>query len=85
MAITFFGRMKARVLEAHSSQQELVIKKTRLLDFSTKELGNKNMNILLGFMAGDLVGDPQGPTDPTDTPKVCTKDAMVSESTLTIN
>ncbi|CAI7568636.1 unnamed protein product [Penicillium glandicola] len=57
MVITFFGQMKARVLEAHSSQQELIIKKTQLLDFSTNEVANKNMNILLGFMADDLVGD----------------------------
>ncbi|KAJ5782310.1 hypothetical protein N7457_004084 [Penicillium paradoxum] len=85
MVITFFGRMKVRVLEAHTSQQELVIKKTRLLDFSTNELANKNMNILLGFMAGDLVGDPKGPTIPTYIPKACTKDAMDSESTLTIH
>ncbi|KAI2707350.1 hypothetical protein CBS147332_7004 [Penicillium roqueforti] len=69
MAITIFGRMKARVLEAHSSQQELVVKKTQLLDFSTNQVANKNMNILLGFMAGDLVGDPRGPTVPTDISK----------------
>ncbi|KAJ5506820.1 hypothetical protein N7453_005777 [Penicillium expansum] len=68
MAITIFGRMQARVLEAHSSQQGLVVKKTRLLDFSTNQVANKNMNILLGFMASDLVRDPRGPTAPTDIP-----------------
>ncbi|QQK43745.1 RNA polymerase Rpb2, domain 7 [Penicillium digitatum] len=70
MAITIFGRMQARVLEAHSNQQELVVKKTQLLDFSTNEVANKNMDILLGFMAGDLVGDPRGPTVPMDTSTV---------------
>ncbi|KGO39312.1 hypothetical protein PEX2_029920 [Penicillium expansum] len=68
MAITIFGRMQARVLEAHYSQQGLVVKKTRLLDFSTNQVANKNMNILLGFMASDLVRDPRGPTAPTDIP-----------------
>ncbi|KAJ5356652.1 hypothetical protein N7517_011261 [Penicillium concentricum] len=61
MAITIFGQLKARVIEAHTSQQGVVIKKARLFDFSTNELANKSMNILLGFMCADLVGDPKGP------------------------
>lgn len=38
MAITIFGRMKARVIEAHCTPQVLVIKKTDLLDFSTNKV-----------------------------------------------
>ncbi|CAI7587297.1 unnamed protein product [Penicillium palitans] len=59
MCITIFGRMKARVLEAHSTQQGVAIKKTQVLDFSSNQVANKNMDILLGFMAGDLIGDPK--------------------------
>lgn len=53
MAITIFGKMKARVIEAHCTPQALVIKKTDLLDFSTNKVANKNMDILLGFMCAD--------------------------------
>ncbi|OQD92497.1 hypothetical protein PENSOL_c041G06226 [Penicillium solitum] len=76
ICITIFGRMKARVLEAHSTQQGLAIKKTQLLDFSTNQAANKNMDILLGFMAGDLIGDPTGLAIPTDIPKACTTDTI---------
>lgn len=68
--------MKARVLEAHSTQQGLAIKKTQLLDFSTNQAANKNMDILLGFMAGDLIGDPTGLAIPTYIPKACTTDTI---------
>ncbi|OQE26918.1 hypothetical protein PENFLA_c006G01185 [Penicillium flavigenum] len=64
MAITIFGRMNARVIEAHSSQQALVIKKTQLFDFLTDDAGNKNMDILLGFMCADLVGETKKPNVP---------------------
>lgn len=60
MAITIFGRMQAQVLEAHSSQQGPVVRKTQLLDFSTNQVANKSMDILLVFMAGDIFGDPKG-------------------------
>ncbi|KAJ5869135.1 hypothetical protein N7455_004076 [Penicillium solitum] len=76
ICITIFGRMKARVLEAHSTQQGLAIKKTQLLDFSTNQAANKNMDILLGFMAGDLIGDPTGLAIPTYIPKACTTDTI---------
>ncbi|KAK4866853.1 hypothetical protein LT330_008016 [Penicillium expansum] len=66
MAITIFGHMKARVIEANSSHQGLMIKKSQLFDFSTNELANKSMNILLGFMCADLVGDPREPILPTN-------------------
>ncbi|KAJ5940854.1 hypothetical protein N7516_001022 [Penicillium verrucosum] len=36
MAITIFARMKARIIEAYSSQQGLVMRKTEFFDFSTK-------------------------------------------------
>lgn len=68
--------MKARVLEAHSTQQGLAIKKTQLLDFSTNQVANKNMDILLGFMSGNLVGDPTGLAVPTDIPKAFTTDTI---------
>ncbi|KAI2699411.1 hypothetical protein CBS147332_8297 [Penicillium roqueforti] len=81
MAITVFGGMKARVIEAQSSQDGLVIKKTQLFDFSTNEVANESMNILLGFMSADLVGNPRMPTVPKptvviDIPKVCTLDVL---------
>jgi hypothetical protein len=68
MAITKFGRMKARVIEAHSSQQALVIKKTQLFDFLTDDAGNKNMDILLGFMCADLVGETKKTQCPNQDP-----------------
>ncbi|KAJ5457266.1 hypothetical protein N7530_012540 [Penicillium desertorum] len=64
MAITVFGRMKARVIEAHSSQQVLVIKKTHLFDFLTDDVRKRNMDILLGFMCADLVGETKKPNAP---------------------
>ncbi|KAJ6186433.1 hypothetical protein N7519_007734 [Penicillium mononematosum] len=69
MAITIFGQMKARVIEAYCTSQVLVIKKTDLLDFSTNKVTNKNMDILLGFMCADLVGNAREPTVPTETPR----------------
>ncbi|KAJ9491821.1 hypothetical protein VN97_g1409 [Penicillium thymicola] len=65
MVITLFGGMKARVIEAHTSEQGIVIKKTQLFDFSTNEAANKSMDTLLGFMCADLIGDPSEPTAPT--------------------
>lgn len=65
MAITLFGGMKARVIEAHTSQQGIVIKKIELFDFSTNESANKSMDTLLGFMCADLIGDPREPTAPS--------------------
>ncbi|KOS46988.1 hypothetical protein ACN38_g1986 [Penicillium nordicum] len=47
MAITLFGGMKARVIEAHTSQQGIVIKKIELFDFSTNESANKKNRQLL--------------------------------------
>ncbi|KAJ5124338.1 uncharacterized protein N7515_008163 [Penicillium bovifimosum] len=73
MAITIFGQMKARVIEAHCTAQVLVIKKTDLLDFSTNKVANKNMDILLGFMCADLVENAREPTVPTETLKELTK------------
>ena len=81
MAITVFGGINALVIEAQSSQDGLVIKKTQLFDFSTNEVANESMNILLGFMSADLVGNPRMPTVPKptvviDIPKVCTLDVL---------
>ena len=59
MAITIFGQMKARVIEANFSYQGLKIKKSQLYDFSINENAHKSMAILLGFMCADLVGDPR--------------------------
>lgn len=76
MAITFFGRMKARVIEAHTSQQGMIIKKTELFDFSTNELANKSMDTLLGFMCADLIGDFREPAAPTAILEVCTTNTI---------
>ncbi|CAP94820.1 hypothetical protein E8E15_005179 [Penicillium rubens] len=85
MAITIFGQMKARVIEAHCTPQVLVIKKTDLLDFSTNKVANKNMDILLGFMCADLVENAREPTVPTETPKVCNTDTVDLGNMLTMD
>ncbi|KAJ5561999.1 hypothetical protein N7535_003538 [Penicillium sp. DV-2018c] len=85
MAITIFGQMKARVIEAHCTPQVLVIKKTDLLDFSTNEVANKNMDILLGFMCAELVESTREPAVPTETPKVCNTDTVDLRNKLTMN
>jgi hypothetical protein len=84
MAITIFGRMKARVIEAHSSQQALVIKKTQLFDFLTDDVRKKNMDILLGFMCADLVGETKKPNAPINILQVCTPAGIHFGGTLTI-
>ncbi|KAJ5670063.1 uncharacterized protein N7477_005426 [Penicillium maclennaniae] len=62
LAMSVFGRMKLRFLEAAYVQQRLVIRKTEFFDFSTHEQANKNMNTVLGFMASHRVGDPTNST-----------------------
>lgn len=62
LAMSFFGHMKLRFLEASYAQQRLVIRKTRLFDYSTNEQANNNMNAVLGIMASYRVGDPTDST-----------------------
>ncbi|CAG7957605.1 unnamed protein product [Penicillium nalgiovense] len=85
MAITIFGQMKARVIEAYCTPQVLVIKKTDLLDFSTNKVANKNMDILLGFKCADLVENAREPTVPTKTLEVCNTDTVNMANLLTLN
>jgi hypothetical protein len=77
--------MKARVIEAHSSQQALVIKKTQLFDFLTDNVRNKNMGILLGFMCADLVAETKKPNAPINILQVCTPAGIHFGETLTLN
>ncbi|CAG7996319.1 unnamed protein product [Penicillium nalgiovense] len=85
MAITIFGQMKARVIEAYCNPQVLVIKKTDLLDFSTNKVANKNIDILLGFMCADLVENAREPTVPTKTLEVYNTDIVNIGNLLTLN
>ncbi|KAJ6113877.1 hypothetical protein N7523_007194 [Penicillium sp. IBT 18751x] len=62
LAMSVFGRMKLRFLEASYVHQRLVIRKTDFFDFSTHEQANNNMDIVLGFMASHRVGDPMDST-----------------------
>ncbi|KAJ5914732.1 hypothetical protein N7504_003615 [Penicillium tannophilum] len=62
LAMSVFGHMKLRFLEASYAQQRLVIRKTRLFDYSTNEQANNNMNAVLGIMASYRVGDPTDST-----------------------
>ncbi|KAJ5955896.1 hypothetical protein N7501_010175 [Penicillium viridicatum] len=74
MAITIFGQMKARVIEAHCTPQVLVIKKTDLLDFSTKSQAR-----IWTFCLDSCVPTSSKmiePTVPTKTPKVCNIDIV---------
>lgn len=57
LAMSVFGHMKLRFLEASYLQQRLVIRKTKFFDFSTCEQANNNMNTVLGIMASHRVGD----------------------------
>lgn len=53
MLITILGRMKVWVVQAHTSGQALVVKKTRLLDFATSQAATRSIDILLGLMGSD--------------------------------
>ncbi|KAJ5212364.1 uncharacterized protein N7498_004010 [Penicillium cinerascens] len=59
--VTAMGGMQARVIQAHSSGQSLVLSKTKVFDFATNQMATANIDILLGLMGSDQVGDPADP------------------------
>jgi hypothetical protein len=53
--------MQARVIQAHSSGQSLVLNKTKVFDFATNQMATANTDTLLGLMGSDQVGNPADP------------------------
>lgn len=57
MVFSFTGQRKGRILQAYESKEGLVIRKSKLFDFSTWEEAEKSINLFVQFMASDPVGD----------------------------
>ncbi|KAJ5135286.1 uncharacterized protein N7515_004564 [Penicillium bovifimosum] len=58
MLVTAMGGMRARVIQAHLSGRSLVLSKSKVFDFGTKQMATANIDTLLGLMGSDQVGDP---------------------------
>ncbi|KAJ5123918.1 uncharacterized protein N7515_007743 [Penicillium bovifimosum] len=66
MVISTFGRMKARILTAHYESEELIIRKTPLLDFAEDGPAEANMALFMRCMASKAIdGPPVTPTTAT--------------------
>lgn len=57
MVFSFIGEKKGRILQAHFSYNGLVIRKSKLYDFSTAEKAKPHIELFLQYMASDTVGD----------------------------
>jgi hypothetical protein len=55
MVISTFGRMKARILTAHYESEELIIRKTPLLDFAEDGPAEANMTLFMRCMASKAI------------------------------
>jgi len=51
------GEHHGGILQAHFDRAELIIRKSQLYDFSTKEKAQDHIRLLLQYMASDPVGD----------------------------
>ncbi|KAJ5583582.1 hypothetical protein N7535_002202 [Penicillium sp. DV-2018c] len=58
MLVTAMGGMRARVVQAHLSGRFLVLSKSKVFDFGTKQTLTANIDTLLGLMGSGQVGDP---------------------------
>lgn len=71
MVFSCMGGWKARILQAHSYQGGIVIRKTALYDFSTWENAVRSFDLFLRFMGSAPIGDtrhfPAAPTPPVQT------------------
>ena len=61
MAITVLEKMKARVLDAYYSSEGLVVRKTRLLDFSDETNAVFNIDYIMECMTSKPKGDTKNP------------------------
>jgi len=57
MAISSFDDKKARLIQAHFDSGQLVIRKSKLHDFSTLEGLDRNVNLFMLYMASECVGN----------------------------
>ncbi|RAH85516.1 hypothetical protein BO86DRAFT_159337 [Aspergillus japonicus CBS 114.51] len=55
--ISCMRQRQARILQAHFNGEDLVIRKSHLYDFSTRELREKNIPLFLLYMASRPIGD----------------------------
>ncbi|RAL16042.1 uncharacterized protein BO97DRAFT_403210 [Aspergillus homomorphus CBS 101889] len=55
--ISCMRQRKARILQAHFDGEDLVIRKSGLYDFSTRDLREKNIPLFLLYMASRPIGD----------------------------
>lgn len=60
-AITVVAGWKLRILQAHYSFEGLVIRKSQILDFSSKDAALPNMERVMSFMASRKVGNTKDP------------------------
>lgn len=56
MLFSFMGKLKGRILQAHISEEGIVIRKSELFDFSTWEKAEPNLNIFLQFLGNTPKG-----------------------------
>ena len=57
MVLSFMGNMQGRILHAHFNDKGLIIRKSRLYDFSTEEKADKSTELFLQYMASKMEGE----------------------------
>ena len=61
MVISLLGRRKVRILQAHNNQGGIVIRKSGFIKFNSLKKRTDNMDLLMRFMASNMVGDTADP------------------------
>ncbi|RHZ47884.1 uncharacterized protein CDV56_103828 [Aspergillus thermomutatus] len=61
MVISLLGERKVRILQAHNNQGGIVIRKSGFIKFNSPEEATENMDLLMRFMASNVVGDTADP------------------------
>lgn len=57
MVFSFMGQQHGRILQAYSEEKELIIRKSRLYDFTTKEKALAHARLFAQYMANEPVGN----------------------------
>lgn len=57
MIISFMNSFQGRILQAHVTDSELLIQKTKLHSFRTQSEFEQSMQLFLRYIASDRVGD----------------------------
>lgn len=56
MIFSFMGNQQGRILQAHFGKQGLVIRKSKLYDFSSEAKAEKPTELFLQYMASEIQG-----------------------------